>query len=175
MRLFLKFKELSERGEGGEQVTARDMMDKLMEKHGITIDMIEGETISMRWFKVKEIFRQFAGQIKSNVTGGKSCAYYVNKKYRGMIGFELTDSQYLEMLAKIEFYIPRYEQEMEVFYSAFIQKNKLFRKRLSTDSDYEDDTELTPEEKIRLWKLTNMMAGLDNHQFHKTLKSGDDE
>ena len=173
--LYNKFKELAERGIDGEKVTAREMLDRLMEKHGITIDMIEEETISTRYFKVHSEFIALAAQIATSVTGAKTTAFYKKKSERGSIGFKLTDSQYLELLAKIDFYIPRYKEEQELFYTAFVQKNKLFRKRLPGDQDYYDDDEMTTEERARLWKLTNMMEGLDNHQFHKTLKSGEDE
>lgn len=58
---------------------------------------------------------------------------------------------------------------MKIFYKAFIQKNHLYSKSTGENEDVDNDKDLTPEEMAELFRMAQIMGGLDRHSFHKRL------
>jgi len=157
LSLLKKLDALAKRGIGGEKENAAERLSFLMKKYDITIDQIEGEIQSERSFMVSNEQRQFAVQVIASVCGKRDTYMFVHekkKKNRAII-VSCTDYEFIEIEQRIAFYWEKYQEEMAIFYSAFIQKNKLFSKPDGEEKE-SSDTEMTPEEKARMFKMAQM-------------------
>ena len=75
-----------------------------------------------------------------------------------------TPAQYIEIEADFEFYKAAWEEELAIFYSAFISKNDIFPPpELASPSD-NDEIDL-----VRLEKVRAMMSGIDRRTRSKAL------
>lgn len=169
LKLAKKLKALSDRGVGGEKENATAMLIRLMGKHGITMDMLtENEAIKHK-FTVQVDQYKFWRQIVASVIGGSSVNYIPTQKGKKRSYFVVcTPQEAVEIQARFEFFYKIWAEELDVFYSAFIQTNRLYKKTSAEDND-EEEKELTPEEAKRLYKMINMMAGMDRHVFVKQI------
>lgn len=170
MELLKKLKALAEGGVDGEKDNAEQMLSSMMKKHGITLDMLEENIRRKRTFKLSDSQRKIFFQVAGSVLG-KNTTYWFNKKSKAQVkefDFEVTEIEFLEIKAKFEFYWKAYQEELDVFISAFIHKNKLYSKPSDTEED-EEPKELTLEEKQRLFKIRQMMDGMESRSFLKQL------
>ena len=171
-----KLKALADRGIGGEKQNAITMLEKLMKTHGITIDMLEGLLITEHICYIQPEARVFFHQVVASELGkGGARPYkftYKLKRVPGKdrFGLQCTDEEFIYIMAKFEFYYRQYLEDQEIFYSAFIQKNRLYVKPNDDGEKSEDDRPpLTPEEKLKLYKMANMMEGLEMKVFNKQI------
>ncbi len=173
-----KLKALSDRSIDGEKENAISMLMRFMGKHGITTEMIEGKVIKKHYVFLEPMFeKRFFMQICASVLGSSYSVYRYTYKLtrskenvgKNRYGIECTDAEFIEIEAKHEFYFKHFLDELDIFRSAFIQKNKIYQKQTDTDMDDEDETELTIEERRRLFKIANIMAGMDRKVFLKQL------
>jgi hypothetical protein len=159
IQLAKKLKALADRGEGGEKINAQKMLDDFLVKHKINIDEIEGEKKKRRCFNVKANQRVFFRQIVANVVGRVSKTMDGNRYY-----IDVSDSDYAEISLKFDFYWKLYQEELEIFYSAFIQANKLFLKETEEERGKrfkeKEDKKLSREEKERLLRSEMMQMGI---------------
>jgi O-glycosyl hydrolase len=170
LELARKLKALAERGIGGEKENAAAMLNRLMKQHGITIDMISGtEKKDFVFYTVQER-RQFLVQIIANVLG-KKCNIFSYpsdaRRKKKRVGTTCSPAEAVEIQAKFDFFWKAWESELDVFYSAFIQTNKLYSKKTGDEDD--EERELTLAERQKLWKMANMMQGMDRHHFVKQI------
>lgn len=162
LELALKLKALAEKGEGGEAENAERFLRKLMKEHHITDEMLERELVDVRTFKVKKEQRQFFAQVACSCMGrvdifsGRGIA---NKLY-----IKCTVAEHLEIEAKFNFYWSRYQDDLSIFYSAFIQANHLY-----TLGSEVNEKDVTAEEKQKLMKILEMAEGLDKHTYRKQI------
>jgi hypothetical protein len=167
--LLKKLKELADRGVDGEKQTAERMLQQMMKKHGITWEELNGDERTDHEFFASKDQKQFLHQVAASVLGRITVQRLVkDRKYKKSIFIKCTDAEFIEINAKFNFYWQAYQRDLDTFYHAFIQKNRLFKK--PEESDYDNQPEITPKERARLMKLSLMMEGLDRHQFHKQLK-----
>lgn len=173
-----KLKDLSDRGIDGERENAIEMLSRFMKKHGITAEMIEGRMVKKHSVFLEPVFEKgFFRQICASVLGGGFSLYRYTYKLtksrenvgKNRYGIECTDAEFIEIEAKHEFYFKCFLEDMDVFRSAFIQKNQLWQKSDGSDNDDADSPELTPTEKAKLFKMANMMMGMDKKEFLKQL------
>jgi hypothetical protein len=169
LKLAKKLKALADRGVGGEKENATAMLQRLMGKHGITMEMLtENEAIKHK-FTVQVDQYKFWRQVVANVLGSSSVNYIPAQKGRKRSYFVVcTPQEAVEIQARFEFFYKIWTEELDVFYSAFIQTNRLYKKPSGEDND-EEEKELTPEEEKKLCKMANMMAGMDRHIFTKQI------
>jgi hypothetical protein len=168
-----KLKALAEQGIGGEKENADAQLKRLLKKYNLTIEEIEGEKLIRREFfyntKEKDLFiHQIIGSVigkKEAIKRGTYSRY--GKKH---ILVDLANTEYIEVAEKIEFFWKHYQEEKEIFYSAFIQKNQLFSKPEEEDEDLEEK-ELSTEEEAKLFKMFNMMEGMEQASYFKRLNS----
>lgn len=180
LRLCLKIKGYADRGIDGEKENATEMLRRFMEKHGITMRDIEGDIKSEHIFFINPDHYSFFYQIASSVLGKNFDIWEYKrindpkKKNVKRYGIKTSDSLFIEIMAKFEFFNKKYLEDMKAFRSAFIQKNHLYQ--YETDEEQEardkqdDQRERTPEEKAESWKIANMMNGLDRHKFNKQIE-----
>lgn len=143
--LLTKLKTLSDRGIDGERSTAEFMLNRFLEKYGISIDDIEdSETKHTYFFSYVGGFEKLLYQIYCHVCDTYTIDYSRNKQNR-TIGFRLTASQYAEMEIKFDIYKRAYKIEQEKLFSAFCYKNQIYPET-KKEMDDDDMRVLTKEE-----------------------------
>ncbi len=172
LNLAKKLHALAERGMGGEKENAEMMLVKLAEKYNIDLKDLQSVQKQHRIFKFDEnnnFHKRFVQQIIASVIGA------VDFYYAGLIhnnwAVEISDVEFIEISEKIEFYWPAYLNDLEIFYTAFIQKNELF---LKTDPDSPppapNDKDL---EKMR--KAFKLMNSMSSHIFVRMLNQNNEQ
>ena len=138
-----RVKALAERGVGGEKENAEALLNRLMAKYGISEEDIE-DTAERDYFIRYHNFweRKLIVQIAYKHLGSGHCC--------GTVGTQSGR--------------PHKEEELAIFYSAFISKNDIFPPpELASPSD-DDEIDL-----VRLEKVRAMMSGIDRRTRSKAL------
>lgn len=159
-----KINELVKRGVDGEKTSAELRLKTLMLKHGIELPEIEGDKIVESSLICTEEEKIFAMQVISSVLGKG----WRGGKYRKRYYFNSPESKVAEIQDRWNHYRDLWEKEKEVFYSAFIQKHKLYAKPPGDRKD-NDSKPLTPEEKAKLYRMFQMMEGMEYSDYKKKL------
>lgn len=98
------------------------------------------------------------------------CVGTYTGRSRKKVGIDCTPAQYIEIEADFAFYSAAMEEEMALFYRAFLNKNKLYPPpELAGDLD-DTDIEVDLEREM---KIAAMMGGLDHHTRHKALEAAE--
>jgi len=156
-----KLNELAKQGIGGEKENAKIMLDKLIKKHGLSMDSIEDPKTEDFIVKISKDQLKLMCQIIICVLGAK-CEIWKVKGKRTSISINCTNIQFIEIQSMFEFYWTSYQNELKTFYTAFLHKNRLF------PSDGEVSNELSNEESKR---IRDMMDGIKKQQYLKQLES----
>ena len=168
----MKIKNLSSEGVEGEKETARRFLEKLMKKYDVTEEELNGETAKeTRWFKYrsgKPYHRDLIYQIIYSVVGNRT-TYKVGQKC--VAGVDCDKVEAVEIEAKYNFYSKSFEKDLNLFYTAFVNKNNIFPPD-SVFSQKEEDIEKTKSKKpeVDREKLFSMMGGMEKHEFFKQLE-----
>lgn len=172
--LLQKIKALAERGVAGERESAQELLARLMEQYGISEEELETVQRETVWFGFsQETERRLLNQIIYMVTGSSSygCVGTYTGRKRKKLGADCTAAERLEIEANYAFFKLAMEEELELFYSAFANKNHLFPKNGST----KDLDELSPEEKAKYLKVGLMMEGMERRTLRKAITAGNTE
>lgn len=174
-RLLQKIKRvqaLAERGVGGEKESAATLLETLMKRYDISEADIATERVELRWFRYKtELECRLLNQIIYTVTGkcpAGCVGAYTGRKHK-KVGIECTDAERLEIEISFEFYNAAMQTELERFYSAFLIKNQIFPPPGKSEIDIPTPEERSDEEEF---KLSAMLAGMDEHTRRKMIESG---
>jgi hypothetical protein len=147
-----KIQELVQRGEAGEQENAKVLMDRLLKEYGLSLEDLTdtGLVNAVKFPYADDIERRLLMQIYSKVTNSDKIQV-VNKG--GVLLLLMTRLQEEQMKDMFAIYRKAWQEESNMFFSAFIQKNELFPNALpETD---------TPEDFESLSKLVNMMRSVN--------------
>jgi len=122
----LQIQALAERGVGGEKVNAARMLKDLLDKKGLTIEDLNDEPErQIYWFKYNTVYeKNLVHQIVTSVWQAKSIRFYL-RKGKAMHGFKLTAEEYESVNRQHDIYRKELKGEMDMLFSAFIQKHKL--------------------------------------------------
>lgn len=122
-----KLQALAERGVGGEQVTAQRMLEKLLARHGLTVDDLADERREIRWFPAPTAFeRRLAWQVLAKVCNTDSPAAYSSKSKRKQVGVEVTPSEAIEFELHYDALRKAMAEHFDDAFVAFVQANRLF-------------------------------------------------
>lgn len=152
--LLKKIKALADRGVDGERESAQTLLTRLMEQYGISETEIEEERRETAWFPYsQETERRLLNQIIYMVTGagGFGCVGEYSGRKRKKMGTECTAAERLEIEANYAFFKEAMKKELEIFYSAFANKNDLFPPADKVKP--RSIEELSPEEKAYYAKV----------------------
>ena len=169
--LLRKLKALAERGEAGERDIAAERLCAIMKKYGISEEALEDERRSLASFRYSnELERRLILQLAYAVTG-KVPGQVINSETgrpRHRIGVECTTAEKIEISAKIDFYRPIIQAELEVFFEAFAMKHQLY------PSEEKDELpKLEPDaDRLKSARAAAAMAtGMAEHDYYKQLPS----
>lgn len=164
-----KVKELAERGIEGEAQVAKEKLDILLHKYGLTLKDLEKVQLNEYKFKYVTVYeRKIMIQCISKVLDNPKLTYswYKNKKKEFFV--EMTEWQFIEASSLIKFHIKQFRKEinerMKAFFSAYCSKHDLF----ADSAEGDEDIKMTPEE-IALW-LSAYNSMKDHKIFMKELE-----
>lgn len=166
-----KVRALAERGVGGEKESAERTLAALMERYGITEEDLEDSKTSTHWIRYKtkweeKLLYQLA-YMYLGIGHAFGCVGTYTGRTRKKVGIECTQAQFIEIEADFAFYSAAMEEEMGLFYQAFLQKNNLFPPpELAREMTEEEEKAGMDLERIA--KLQAMMGGLDRHTTQGT-------
>ncbi len=172
LALAKKLKALSERGVGGEKDNAVAMLQSLMKKHSITMDMLNENDAKEHTFRVEEEKRKFFTQVVASVLGksGRVFGYRIDRSKKKHLFVTCTPQEAIEIQAKFDFFWNAWQEELSIFYSALFQAQGLYTKPSGEPSETKEK-ELTPEEKAKIMKILSMMQGVDRKVFSKQISN----
>lgn len=155
-----KLQALAERGVGGEKANAQRMLEKLMARHGLTLEDLGAERREVRWFKyTTTLERRLLFQIASKVIGpGYDGTYFSRKRSRTKVGFDLSPSEAVEFELHHDVLGKALEEHLDIAFSAFIQVNRVF-----PPSDGTEDQSLT-ERDMAMLQMAQVMKPTAVHQ-----------
>ena len=164
-----KILALAERGEQGEAINARIMLENELRKHGLTIKDLRSELKTPRIFPYKNMDEMtLFFHILISVCGRKSdetkSASYNSKKKR--IYVELTELQYIEILNMWEFHRKQLNKEkkrlLRDLMEAYINKHDIF----DPNAEPSQIDDIDWERIARIMKLAN---GMEDIHYRKSL------
>lgn len=154
--LLKKLQALAERGVGGEKETAERKLRQLMEKYGIDEMEFAEDRLEEFEFKYKnaqeeQLIRQLLYKMFGAEWRSKSYTYRFGKGSKSIQGVECTRAEGIQLQIEYEFYKDLWQQEMQLFYNAFIQKHRLFS--LRPEDTKGNDKPLTPEQRAEMFRM----------------------
>jgi hypothetical protein len=161
IELAKKLYALSKQGVGGERENAATMLNRLCKKYGISIEQLEGDELKVFEFEVPKKKEDFFMQVVASVRREYRWSGFIGRK----VGIEMTEAENIEVREKMDYYWPLYQEEIKTFYSAFIQKHRLYRKPSEDGTGGQD----MPIEEYK--RLLAMMAGLKEGQLQKKIEA----
>ena len=168
--LLKKLKALSEdkRGNENERKRAEEQLNRLLIKYNIDPESINTEKLVRRnlWFK-DEWENRLLHQVVYKICGNRNM-YKQNGK-RNWIWCEMTDAEFIQFEMEYPTYKAAMKKEMDVFYLAFIQKNRIFPPDTLVkpkDTDEDASPHYSRGDRIR---AAMMMEGIEFTQIRRQL------
>jgi hypothetical protein len=118
-----KLLALADRGVGGEQATAQRMLQKLLNKHGLSIDDLLDE-------KKVDYTIKFTGA-QEKILAFQTISKFLGSKIRGIVRpasvtFECTHLQGVEISTHWKIYRDAWRRERDALMTAFLNRNDIF-------------------------------------------------
>lgn len=167
-----KLQALAERGEKGEAINAKRLLDQLLSKYGVSLEeIVEAQEEKQQYtFNVKENGYGFTlfTQCYFNVTNEIRMSYRQHRRY---VVVELTKMQYVELQALYDWHYHQLTKELKrmqkEFTDAYIHKHRIYGKR--SDENNEEERELSPEDIERLLRVLRYMDSVEDSSYYKQI------
>ena len=176
MELLKKLQALAECGVGGEKETAERKLRELMKKYGI--DEIDFSEDKLEEFEFKysnpqeeQLIKQLFFKMFGQDWWRKSYTYRHGKGSKTIRGIKCTKAEGVQLQIEYEFYKQLWQEEMKLFWSAFIQKHRIFSMR-PEDTKGRDEP-LSPEERAEVMRMSMMMDAMQNKTIQPLLEAAD--
>lgn len=178
MELLKKLQALANdtRGNEEERKTSIKMLERLMKKYNISEEDLGKIEKKERWFWYSNPWEcSLLHQIRYMLfgDGGESFYYRTGSKQRDIKGSNymmMTDAEYLEFSYLYEVYRDALRKEMNIFYSAFVQKNRLFPPDNLKDDEVKSNEDCMS--RSDLIRMSMMMEGIEHVQVRKAIGDG---
>ena len=162
IELCKKLKALAERGEGGEKSNAMQKLRSIMEKHNISeSDIDEDEKHDCSFRVTKEQYKLFV-QIVYSVVGQHYKVY--PSMVKGYYVLTITRDHELQIRFLLEVYWKDYKKQLNLFYTAFVMKNKIY-----PENDDREPKELTDERRSEIFLAMQMANGIKKTEILKQI------
>lgn len=161
-----KLLALAERGVGGEKANAQRMLEKLLEKHNISLDDLTGDDRKECMIKYggKVIYKRLVCQIIWKVF--PEADIYKVKGYNSEVFTKLTDFEKAEVEMQLSIYKSAWEKELEETFVAFIHRHNL---QTGSESDDDEDIELSDEERAKYKRIAAKMMTMNHVSINPAL------
>ena len=168
-----KIKALAERGVGGEKETAQRLLQRLMEENEITEEDISQDLVKIHEFLYEKnvpfttkLLSQIVYSVIGDIDDQKGIYEYCHKT-KGRVAIKCTDAEFLEIVAKYEFYVYHLAADMRLLYNAFVSRNNLYpRPELTKPST--KPNRMTEDD----LKAAYLAMGLDKHEYLTQIEGG---
>lgn len=162
---------LSEKGVGGEKENAIKLLNKLMKKYNISEADLKKEELHKHEVRFKTKWQEsLIHQIVYMINPERNIYKYTNRKVKIAI-LELTDAEWIEHQYLYSIYKKSFEEELELFTSAFIQRNNIFPKEVPDRIKEQQEKESRQEMNYyKMLKISQMAQGIDYTNVRKALK-----
>ncbi len=150
----LKLLALAEQGVGGEKTTAKRMLNKMLDKHGLTVEDLVKESEQEYWLRYQPggNDKQLLIQVISRVLG-YDVQMWTRKNKQRQLGFECTEYELMEIELHYSIYSKALKKELDIAYKAFIQVNEIYA---TNWPESETKREMTEKDR-EIWKRSNQM------------------
>lgn len=165
--LLNKLRTLAERGDEHERKRALEMFNKIKSKYNLDADLIleDPNVVEFYEFKFKSnLEKRILNQVIYMVTGDLK-TYKVGKK-RTFCNTYCTKQQYEEIILAFEFYMSLFNEDLDVFITAFANKHRIFP---TPDIDKKEKNNESKIDFAYLDKLNSFMDGMQDRTFKKCL------
>lgn len=163
-----KLYALAKQGVGGEAINAQKLLEDLLAKNDMTLDMLIDTETKKYYFTYKTEFeKDILFRVISNVKEESNFSYLQRKRQRE-IGFELTAYEYIEVKIQREAYMESWRKYLEQAQTAFIVANRLTYYS-SKNREPKKDKPLTPEEQAEIQRIFQMSMGVPDPNFKRNL------
>ena len=165
--LLSKIKKLAEAGFYSEQTNASEILERLKKKYGITDADIAEDVETIIWIRYKtKLEQRLIWQVAYMVLGNVS-AY--NKGCRTkMVGIKASKTKCIEIEEMCDFYIRAMNEDLQMFYDAFLVKNQIFPPESITTE--KATNKINPND----LRLAFMVEGLEKHERYKQITTQND-
>lgn len=166
--------ELSKRGAEGEKQNSEKLLKKLMKKYNISEEDLSKDDIKKHEIRFRTKWQErLISQILFMINPNRNTYKYTNRKAKISI-IELTDAEFIEWKYMYEVYCAAFEEELDVFTTAFIQKNNIFPKNEDIPENIKEQQkrEQSKDEYIKMLKVAQMASGIDHTTVRKGLGNG---
>jgi len=160
-----KLLALAERGVGGEAHNAREILQRTLAEHELTIADICDEAKTLRRFSHPGGLQlRLLCQILVTVCGKDRPFFVPRHKKKTGISVEMTNAEYVEASMLLSVHKKKLKDEVDLFFSAYVHKFHLF------PPDAGKETVSDPAAIERLERMAQMMMGISNVSIHKQLE-----
>lgn len=166
-----KIQALVENGYEGEAQAAKQLLDGMCRKYGLSIeDLLDQDKVERREFNIgrNKINLRLFVQCYAKVSGKKGVGFY--RESPSVISLELTAYQYAEILNLFNWHKTNLQKDLDnaqqLCFEAYVQKHALYRER----SEEEEKDDKTPVDFKRLSQIVMMMGNLNDRSYYKQLK-----
>lgn len=161
----LKVLRLAEQGVGGERANAQVLLEKLLARHGFTLEDLKdwGEPREQRFFDVADhdevaLLRQL---IDALLGGDRKCYGLVGPRLA--VGCDATPSEQVAIEVGWQVYVEAWKSAKADLRVAFISRHQLFDVRRNlAESQQLAASSITQEELARRERVIAMMQGLEH-------------
>lgn len=167
-----KLLELARQGVGGEKDNAQSVLEKLLSKHGLTLEDLDSEQAEVVQceFKFSDAQeRKLLLQVIFTVLNASTIPVRDDHKNSKTLCLKATRAQALEIDLAWGLYRESFKKEQERLFVAFLHKNELF------GPDNKDADEKIPEpsklSKEDIQSIAFMVMGMKKTQVYKALPS----
>lgn len=160
IELLKKLKALSDKGVGGEAENAQQMLTKMLEKHNLTIEDIEGVQTHDYYFNAKGIEGELLLQIVKRVNYDLKVYGFPQKVIKdfGLKGNTLvtcTHAEFIEIEQMFDVYKKLFKKESEIFYTAFLSANDLL---ISPPKEKQRTVDDLSEKELEKWNRVQQIS-----------------
>ncbi|GAP73062.1 hypothetical protein SAMD00024442_6_11 [Candidatus Symbiothrix dinenymphae] len=166
-----KIKALSERGECGEAMNAKRMLEKWLLKYNITLDDLSSDEKKRQCFNVNHsngslgVFLMCALKL-FGMSRSKDIFYYKGQKSK--IYIELTNLEYSEMMQFYDFHKKNFEKERKKMLIEFEQAYQYKHDLYATDNEDGKKSERKQSEE-EIMRIIRLVQSLEDVTYHKQL------
>lgn len=163
-----KLHALAEQGDAGERENAKVLLEKLMKKYNVSEASLDDGELGLHELSYKTPYeRKLIHQLIYKIAPDRTMySYKSGKGKRSIIVLECTQAEAMQIQIEFEFYRTLWEEELELFFVAFVHKHQIFCSEERSDWGH---AKIPEEDVMRMW---GMAASMQDKDLRPMLEAG---
>jgi len=164
-----KIQAMVERGSDQEAANAKDKLNKILNKHNITLEQVYEEKLTQREYRCYSEYEKklFIHCIVKYC--GKKRKVYCSRRDSMIYFVDMSRVEFIDIQEAMSFHKVNLKKEFKKMFTAYLHIHKLFDERdYEEDLDENVDSSMTVEEAM---EIANLMEGMGKDRFTKKLKN----